>query len=64
MKTILSIALLVALAVVANFLATTLLNVAALPGALLSGTPGKRSKIRFKLGSAIAALGQSYVYLG
>ena len=63
MKTILSIVLLIVFAVVANFLATIVVNLAGLPGALLSGTPGKRSIARFKFGSVIAALGQSYVYL-
>ena len=63
MKTILSIVLLIVFAVVANFLATIVVNLAGLPGALLSGTPGKRSRAQFKFGSVIAALGQSYVYL-
>lgn len=63
MKTILSIGLLIVFAAVATFLVTIVVNLAGLPGALLSGTPGKRSKARFKFGSAIAALGQSYVYL-
>src|ERR1700730_1937772 len=63
MKTIISIVLLIVLGAVAQFLCGILLNIAGLPGALLAGTPGKRSKQQFKFGSIVAALGQSYVYL-
>ena len=63
MKTIGSALLLVVFGVVANFLAGFLLNIAGLPGALLAGTPGHRTKQRFKFGAAIAAVGHSYLYL-
>jgi hypothetical protein len=63
MKTIGSALLLVVFGLVANFLAGFLLNIAGLPGALLAGTPGKRTKRRFKFGAAIAAVGHSYLYL-
>lgn len=63
MKTIFSIVLLIVFGAVAQFLCSILLNIAGLPGALLSGTPGKRSKQQFNFGSIVAALGQSYVYL-
>jgi len=63
MKTILSIVLLIVFGVIANFLSVFLLNVAGLPGALLAGTPGKRSKRRFISGSIVSSIGQSYVYL-
>lgn len=39
------------------------LNLAGLPGALLAGRPGRRSKRRFISGSIVSGLGQSYVYL-
>ena len=63
MKTIFSIVLLIVFGAIAQFLCSILLNIAGLPGALLAGMPGKRSKAQFKLGSIVAALGQSYVYL-
>jgi len=63
MKTIFSIVLLIVFGVIANFLSVFLLNVAGLPGALLAGTLGKRSKRRFIFGSIVSAIGQSYVYL-
>jgi len=63
MKTIFSIVLLIVFGVIANFLSVFLLNIAGLPGALIAGTPGKRSKKRFIFGSIVSAIGQSYVYL-
>lgn len=63
MKTIFSIVLLAIFGIAASFLALFALNIAGLPGALLAGKPGKRSKLQFKFGSAVAALGQSYLYL-
>ena len=63
MKTAVSIAILVAFGIGAQFLAIFVVNLAGAPGALLAGTPGARSKGRFVAGSLISALGQSYVYL-
>ena len=63
MKTIFCIVLLIVFGIIANFLSVIILNIAGLPGALLAGFPGKRSKARFIFGSIVSALGQSYVYL-
>ncbi|KKL46226.1 hypothetical protein LCGC14_2347680 [marine sediment metagenome] len=63
MKTIWSIFLLLVYGGVAGFLMVFVLNLAGLPGALLGGMPGKRSKQRFIFGSIVSALGQSYVNL-
>jgi hypothetical protein len=63
MKTVFSIVLLIVFGAIASFLSVFLLNIVGLPGALLAGTPGKRSKGRFIFGSIVSALGQSYVYL-
>lgn len=63
MKTLFSIVMLIVYGGIATFLSLFLLNIAGLPGALLAGRPGKRSKGRFIFGSIISALGQSYVYL-
>lgn len=63
MKTVFCIGLLIVFGVVANFLAVFALNIVGLPGALLAGKPGERSKQRFIFGSLVAAVGQSYVYL-
>ena len=63
MKTLFTIVILVVCALVAGFVAAIALNLAGLPGALLAGKPGMRSVRRFRIGSVIAAIGQSYVYL-
>ena len=63
MKTLFSIVMLIVFGAIAGFLSVFLLNIAGLPGALLAGKPGKRSKGRFIFGSIVSALGQSYVYL-
>jgi hypothetical protein len=63
MKTVFSIVLLIVFGAIASFLSVFLLNIAGLPGALLAGTPGKRRKGLFILGSIVSALGQSYIYL-
>ena len=63
MKTASSIMLLIVFGAVAYFLSLYFLNIAGVPGALLAGSPGKRSKGRFICGYIVAALGQSYVYL-
>ena len=63
MKTAFTIFLLLTFAGIAGFVATYALNLAGLPGAFLGGMPGKRSVNRFRFGSVVAAIGQSYVYL-
>jgi len=63
MKTVFSIVMLIVFGAIASFLSVFLLNIAGLPGALLAGTPGKRSKRLFIFGSIVSALGQSYIYL-
>ena len=63
MKTLFSIGVLLVLGIIANFVAVFILNVAGIPGALIAGKPGKRSKGQFIFGSVISAIGQSYVYL-
>lgn len=63
MKTLFSITVLVILGIIVNFIAVFVLNFAGLPGALLAGKPGKRSKGQFIFGSIISAIGQSFVYL-
>lgn len=63
MKTLIAAGLLIGFGVIANFLATILLNIAGLLGALMAGKPGERSKSRFVFGSLVSAAGQAYVYL-
>lgn len=63
MKTLFSIAVLVVLGIIANFVAVFILNVAGVPGALIAGKPNKRSKGQFIFGSIISSIGQSFVYL-
>lgn len=63
MKTVFSMFLLVVYGGVAGFLMVFVLNIAGLPGALLAGMPGNRSKQRFIFGSIVSAIGQSYVNL-
>jgi hypothetical protein len=63
MKTIFTLGLLIIYAIAANFLAVFVLNIAGLPGALLAGKPGVRSKLRFLFGSVVSAIGQSFAYL-
>jgi hypothetical protein len=63
MKTIFSIILLIVYGGVAGFLMDLVLNLAGVPGALLGGMPGKRSKQRFIFGSIVSAVGQSYMNL-
>lgn len=63
MKTLFAAVILIVFGLVASFLFVIVLNIAGLPGALLAGFSDKRSKGRFILGSIVAAIGQSYVYL-
>jgi hypothetical protein len=60
MKTIFTLIL---YAAAANFLAIFVLNIAGVPGALLAGMPGIRSKPQFIFGSVVSAFGQSFAYL-
>lgn len=62
-KTITTIGLLIVFAVIANFLIVFALNIAGLPGVVVAGKPGIRSKPQFIFGSIICAVGQSFVYL-
>lgn len=62
MGTLFAVLVLIILATVINFLQGFILNIAGLPGALLAGMPGKRSKMQFRLGTLISAIGQAYVY--
>jgi len=63
MKTIFSLVTLIIWGLIANFISVFVLNLAGLPGTLLAGAPGKRSKRRFIFGSIVSALCQSYAYL-
>lgn len=63
MKTFTSIVFLLVFWAAAQFLAVIIVNLAGLPGALLAGRPGVRSKGRFVAASLVSAIGQSYVYL-
>jgi len=63
MTTLFSITILIIIGIVVNFIAVFILNIAGIPGALIAGKPGKRSKRQFISGSIISAIGQSYVYL-
>lgn len=62
-KTLFAIGFLIVFGAATSFLATIALNIAGLPGAMLAGTPGQRTKQRFQFGAVIATLGQSYIYL-
>lgn len=63
MKTLFSVGILLGIGALAFFLSTIVVNLAGVPGAILAGTPGKRSKGRFQFGSIVSAIGQSYIYL-
>jgi hypothetical protein len=63
MKTIFSILLLVVYGVITGFLMVFVLNLAGLPGAMLAGKPGNRSRQRFIFGSIVSACGQCYINL-
>ena len=62
MKTLFAILMLFVFALVANFLYSIVGNIAGLPGALLA-LSDLQSKGRHALGTIVAAIGQSYVYL-
>lgn len=62
MTTLFSIGFLIIITVVAFYLATFILNVAGLPGALLSLNSKKNDGL-YLIGSLISAIGQSFVYL-
>jgi hypothetical protein len=63
MQTIVTILLLIIFSVVIGFLGVFILNFAGLPGTLLAGKPGIRSKSQFRIGSIISSIGQTYIYL-
>ena len=63
MKTLISIAILILMGIIVNFIAVFVLNIVGVPGALIAGKPGKRSKSQFVFGSIVSAIGQSFVYL-
>jgi len=63
MKTFVAIVMLVVFGVMATIGCVFVLNLAGFPGALVAGSPGRRSKGRLIFGSVVSALGQSYVYL-
>lgn len=63
MATLLMIGMLAIFTIVASYLSVFVLNIFGLPGALIAGAPGARSKGRFIFGSLISALGQSFIYL-
>ena len=63
MKTLFSIAILIIMGIIVNFIAVFILNIVGVPGALIAGSPGKRSKSQFVFGSIVSAIGQSFVYL-
>ncbi|AXK41884.1 hypothetical protein [Erythrobacter aureus] len=63
MATAFTIGILIVYGVLAHFLIVLVLNIAGLPGVLLAGKPGIRSKRRFIAGSIVSAAGQSYLCL-
>ena len=63
MKTLFTICMLMVMGLIANYLAAFILNIAGIPGALLAGIPGQRSKLQFRIGVIMSAIGQSYFYL-
>lgn len=63
MATIYVILLLIIFAAIATFIDLYILNIAGIPGVIVAGKPGKRSKSQFILGSIISSLGQSYINL-
>lgn len=48
---------------VGTFAGVLILNIAGIPGALISGFSEKRSKVQLIAGIVISSIGQSYVYL-
>ena len=62
MKTLFAILMLFVFGIVAGFLYPIIGNIAGLPGALLALLK-LRSKVAHALGTVVAAIGQSYVYL-
>lgn len=63
MATIYVILLLIVFATIATLIDLYILNIAGIPGALIAGKPGIRSKSQFIIGSVISSLGQSYINL-
>jgi len=63
MQTFSTILFLILFAVVFGFFHVFISNLVGLPGALLAGKPGNRTKAQFKFGQTIAMIGQTYIYL-
>ena len=63
MKTLFAIGFLVLAGIIANFLIVILLNIAGLPGSLLAGKPGSRSKKQFIAGSVVSCPGPQPAYI-
>ena len=63
MSTLFTIGMLILFAIIAHFMIVFVLNIAGLPGVMLAGKPGNRSKPQFIFGSFVSALGQSFAYL-
>ena len=63
METVFTIFLLIVFGIIALILQLFILNLGGVPGVLLAGKPGKRTKQRFIFGSIVSALGQSYINL-
>lgn len=64
MKTLLAIGFLVLAALIVAFLAIPILNLAGLPGALLSGNSQRtEANLKTLVGTFLSIVGQSYIYL-
>ena len=63
MKTIFSVGFLLILAIVVRFLVLFVLNLAGMPGALISGPRTDHLTARYMFGSLVATAFQSFVYL-
>ena len=63
METLFSIAVLVILGTITNFVIVFLLNIAGIPGTLITGKYDKCNKRQFIFGYTISVIGQSFVYL-
>lgn len=64
MTTLLTLLLLLVFGIVVGWLVVVLLPFVGLPGVMVAGEPGKRSKLRLTVGVVVAAMCQSYFYLG
>ncbi len=64
MTTLLTLLLLLVFGIVVGWLVVVLLPFAGLPGVMVAGEPGKRSKLQLTVGVVVASIFQSYFYLG